>query len=128
MKPTVIDVLENALYHFSNPDEPGRLSNYICNHITSENNPFYYSITNGDVTYKAQQLLHKYRPTPELFPEIYNHPCFTQDYLNKLTGTVKYNAFWYVPLQEEEVDKLKIVFAEKAKFLQLLIDKLKTEL
>lgn len=133
MKPTVIDVLENALYHFSNPDEPGRLSNYICNHITSENNPFYYSITNGDVTfsaYKAQQLLHKYRPTPELFPEIYNHEAFIR--------IASFTAFWNGRSTNDETAGMvsiynsaymkDVVFPQKIKYLELLIAKLESEL
>lgn len=124
MNNEVLAILKDTLICFNNgfnsignfSKNQYQCSNWICNHINYKNavakDPLY---RNWDV---AIEYIADNRPTETLFPEIFNGYGYDQS----LTS----NSFWFYP--DDGGYKRVDIQAQKVKYLELLIDKLKTEL
>lgn len=64
----------------------------------------------------TRNLLRINRPTGDIFPEIYNHRLFQRD---------PSNSSWWVNRTHSNIDTYNKVLIQKAKYLNLLISKLK---
>ncbi len=105
MKNEVIGVLQSTLHSFKNNTNRSR---YICRHI---------ELTFG-VDHQAPKTIRNNIPSPELFPEIYNHYTINKDDDGAMEG-----AYW----QTLEFDWQTEILPQKIKYLELLIAKLQSE-